>query len=227
MDADSLGSAATVVALPQTPVTRVFLPETWGLSIPLICAPGSPCERGTNVTDAVQRGLSAVNEFLPQFAAGHAGRMEVYTYGPAGGEPHIVSYDFGVHEIDGADLTEWVAEGASIVISITRRRRVEPTVGASTSAARAPRSVGITAQVVPQASQTVPAASAESVTAPPTPTDGAQSGSESGPTHEEAQAARLLMQGLSNRDSRHAPSAPYRSVRGVVPRMRLAPGVDG
>lgn len=188
--------------------------------------------------DAVQRGLSAVNEFLPEFAAGHAGRMEVFTYGPAGGEPHIVSYDFGVHEIDGADLTEWVAEGASIVISITRRRRVEPTVGASTGAA--PRLVGVTAQVVPQASQTVPAASAESVWASPTPTDGAQAGSESGPTHEEAQAARLPMQGLSNRDSRHASSmdphppegsptrsAPYRSIQGVVPRMRLAPGVDG
>lgn len=36
--ADILERAATVVALPQTPATRVFLPETWGLSIPLICA---------------------------------------------------------------------------------------------------------------------------------------------------------------------------------------------
>ena len=75
--------------------------------------------------DAVQRGLLEISEFVPDFAAGHAGRMEVYTYGPAGDEPRIVSYDFGVHEIDGADVSEWVDEGVSIVISITRRRRVE------------------------------------------------------------------------------------------------------
>lgn len=76
--------------------------------------------------DAVERGLSAVNEFVREFTADGAGRMRIFTYGPAGGEPEIVSYDVGVHEIDGSDAAEWVADGASVVISLKRRRQADP-----------------------------------------------------------------------------------------------------
>ncbi len=95
--------------------------------------------------DAVERGLSVVNEYVPEFMAGHAGRLQIFTYGPAGGEPHVVSFDVGVHEIDGADATEWVAEGAMIVISLRRRRRVESPVGAQAVDARAAAPLGMTA----------------------------------------------------------------------------------
>ncbi len=108
------------------------------------------------MNDALERGLAAVNEFLPDFMAGHAGRMAVYAYGPEGGEPRIVSYDIGVHEIDGADAAEWVTEGATIVISIQRRRRAEAAVGPSTSGASERDSRGVTAQFLPHALETEP-----------------------------------------------------------------------
>lgn len=109
--------------------------------------------------DAVERGLVAVNESVSEFLAGHAGRLQVFTYGPAGGEPRIDSYDSGVHEINGA---EWVIEGASIVLSLTRRRRAEPP-DAATGAARAPDSPGITAQVSDRAPEAAPYKSAHGV----------------------------------------------------------------
>lgn len=46
--------------------------------------------------DAVERGLAAVNEYVPGFMASHAGRLEIFTYGPAGDEPHVLSLDVGV-----------------------------------------------------------------------------------------------------------------------------------
>lgn len=100
--------------------------------------------------DAVERGLAAVNEYVPEFMADHAGRLEIFTYGPAGGEPHVLSLDVGVHEIDGADATEWVAEGAMVVISLRRRRRVDLPVGARVVDALATDSLGMTAQVRPE-----------------------------------------------------------------------------
>lgn len=130
--------------------------------------------------DAVERGLAAVNESVTEFLAGHAGRLQVFTYGPAGGEPRVDSYDFGVHEINGA---EWVSEGASIVLSLTRRRRAESVEGGSTEG-NASDPPGVTAQLQPPAIEPDPAE------------DGT------------------------------VPVAPYRSARGVVPRMPPAPGVE-
>ena len=118
--------------------------------------------------DAVERGLSAVNEFVREFMADRAGRMRIFTYGPAGGEPGIVSYDVGVHEIDGADAAEWVADGASVVISLKRRRRAEPTPGGSAFAGGRTDHAGLTAQVTPKALEPEPAAS-EQVTTPAAP----------------------------------------------------------
>lgn len=117
------------------------------------------------MTDAVQRGLSAINEFVPDFVADHAGRMEVFTYGPAGGEPTVESFDFGVHEIDGSDVAEWVTEGATIVISLKRRRRAEPALGDASIAACATDPLGATAQVTSQDVEPKPG-TAEGVTAP-------------------------------------------------------------
>ena len=118
--------------------------------------------------DAVERGLSAVNEFVREFMADRAGQMRIFTYGPEGGEPGIVSYDVGVHEIDGADAAEWVADGASVVISLKRRRRADPALGGSAVAARGNDSTGLTAQVTPPALEPEPA-TPEGVIAPAVP----------------------------------------------------------
>lgn len=166
--------------------------------------------------DAVERGLSAVNDFVPEFMAGHAGRMEVYTYGPAGGEPRIASYDFGVHEIDGADVTEWVTEGATIVLSIQRRRRAEPAAGASTSAACATDSVGVAAQVLDQALETDAATQAQAAPAAHQASGEAQSGRESGLTLREVEVVELVVQGLSNRDIAEKCSLSMSSVESYV-----------
>ena len=109
--------------------------------------------------EAVERGLCAVDEFVREFMADRAGRMRVFTYGPAGDEPEIVSYDVGVHEIDGSDATEWVTDGASVVISLKRRRRAEPMLGGAAVADRPAGPAGLTAQVVPQDLESEPAAS--------------------------------------------------------------------
>lgn len=104
--------------------------------------------------DAVERGLAAVNQSVTEFLVGHAGRLQVFTYGPGGGEPRVDSYDVGVHEIDGA---EWVSEGTSIVLSLTRRRRVETDADAEAESGPATDLPGGTAQIAPQAIEPEPA----------------------------------------------------------------------
>lgn len=169
--------------------------------------------------DALERGLSAVNEFVPEFMAGHAGRMEVYTYGPEGRELRTVSYDVGVHEIDGADATEWVTEGAMIVISMQRRRRADAAEGASTGTASAHGFVGVTARVVPQAVETEPATYPDTVPAAHPANGGAHSGGAARGRTDPAMDAPPHTKPLAR-------SVPYKSVKGVVPRMPLAPDVE-
>lgn len=167
---------------------------------------------------SLERGLLAVNESVLEFMAGHAGRLEVYTYGPEGGEPRIVSYDIGVHEIDGADATEWVTDGATIVMSLKRRRRADAALGASTSAGSGPESVGITAQVLPQAIETQLATNPVARPAAHQAT-GDVRGAAASPGTEPAMDARPAKKSPG-------PSVPHKSVKGVVPHMPPAPGVE-
>jgi len=140
------------------------------------------------MNDAVKGGLSTIAEFVPEFMAGHAGRMQVFTYGPHGGEPDIVSYDdFGVQDPNGSEATDWVTEGASIVIAITRRRRSDQAPAASERSADAPRESD--SATPPEA---IPAAQEVGV--------GPSLGRTAGLTRRESEIVGLIVRGLSNRD---------------------------
>ena len=169
------------------------------------------------MNDGLGRGLSAVNEFLQNFMSGHAGRMAVHTYGPDGGEPRIVSYDIGVHEIDGADAAEWVIEGATIVISIQRRR---PAVdGPPTTEASRRDPIGVTAQFLRHALETEP------TTYPGAPPPKRQASASTQLAAEERERTEPATDARTPKRSTGR-SAHRERVKGDVPRMPLAPGVE-
>jgi len=138
------------------------------------------------MNDAVKGGLETIAEFVPEFMAGHAGRMQVFTYGPQGGEPDIVSYDdFGVQDPNGSDATDWVTEGASIVIAITRRRRSDQAPAASRRSVDGPRESDSASP--PEATRAAQEAGV-----------GARSGRGAGLTRRESEIVGLIVRGLSN-----------------------------
>ena len=153
---------------------------------------------------ALKGGLSTIAEFVPEFMAGHAGRVQVFTYGPEGGEPDIVSYeDFGGQDPNGSEAADWVAEGACIVIAITRRRRTDQAPAASDWSADAPR-------------ESDPASPPEAIGA----ADGAGVGNHLGRaavlTHRESEVVGLIVRGLSNRDIADKCSLSINSVKSYI-----------
>lgn len=157
------------------------------------------------MNSALNVGLSTIAESVPEFMAGHEGRVQVFTYGPEGGEPDIVSYeDFGVQDPNASEASDWVAEGACIVIAVTRRRRSDQAPAASAWNADAPRESDRAS--LPESIRAISGAAGV----------GPGLARVAGLTHRESEVVGLIVRGLSNRDIADKCSLSINSVKSYI-----------
>ena len=153
---------------------------------------------------ALKGGLSAIAESVPEFIAGHAGRVQVFTYGHEGGDPDIVSYeDFGEQDPNGPESSDWVAEGTSIFIAITRWRRSDQARASSQWNADAPQESDV-------------ASSPEAIRAADGAGVGPRLGRADGLTDRESEVVGLIVRGLNNRDIADKCSLSINSVKSYI-----------